>query len=454
MKIIILFLAILVVQTSSYAQLFGPRQIINEEAGTVRMVRTADFDNDGDLDVVAAAANFIAWYENLNGAGQFSAPIPIQEKMGQSFNLIPVTIDSDGNIDLVVSFFDEDKVVWYRNMGSGVFAAMQPIASNLNRAGGVTAADIDQDGDTDLVLGVTNGSGLYWVENLDGQGTFGSLNSVDASLSQARNQALGDIDGDGDMDILSNCTTPYLVWYENTSGNGDFSTQHVIDAVGLYETSVNLVDMDGDADLDILSQKSDLVIWRENLNGQGNFGAFQVVSDQALNISDTDAADLDNDGDMDALSASTSDDKVAWYENTDGNGTFGSQNSIDSALPLPRTVHAADLDGDGDLDVLSASLFGEDRELVWYENLTILSIEETPTESIGLYPNPVNEILYIKNLGTLQLQTITLYDALGRKLLYTASPSEAINIAHLSSGLLFVHLVTNEGRVVRKIVKE
>jgi hypothetical protein len=43
------------------------------------------------------------------------------------------------------------------------------------------------------------------------------------------------------------------------------------------------------------------------------------------------AADIDGDGDMDVLSASANDDKIAWYENTDGAGTFGAQNVISTA---------------------------------------------------------------------------------------------------------------------------
>ena len=66
-------------------------------------------------------------------------------------------------------------------------------------------------------------------------------------------------------------------------------------------------------------------------------------------------------------SASYGDDKIAWYENTDGMGTFGPQHVITNAAGA-ASVFAADLDGDGDQDVLSAS-FG-DQKIAWYENLT------------------------------------------------------------------------------------
>ena len=76
------------------------------------------------------------------------------------------------------------------------------------------------------------------------------------------------------------------------------------------------------------------------------------------------AADLDDDGNTDVLSTSQFDDKVAWYENN--GSSYGEQQVISTASEKPQSVTAADLDGDGDLDVVSGS--NGDDELVWYEN--------------------------------------------------------------------------------------
>jgi hypothetical protein len=76
------------------------------------------------------------------------------------------------------------------------------------------------------------------------------------------------------------------------------------------------------------------------------------------------AADVDGDGDTDVLSASNVDDKIAWYENN------GSQNFISHTIAFgvdgASSVFAADVDGDGDTDVLSAS--NADDKIAWYEN--------------------------------------------------------------------------------------
>ena len=76
------------------------------------------------------------------------------------------------------------------------------------------------------------------------------------------------------------------------------------------------------------------------------------------------AADVDGDGDTDVLSASYSDDKIAWYEN-DGNQNF-TEHVISTSADGALSVFAIDVDGDGDIDVLSASTL--DDTIAWYEN--------------------------------------------------------------------------------------
>ena len=96
------------------------------------------------------------------------------------------------------------------------------------------------------------------------------------------------------------------------------------------------------------------------------FAGHVTISDEVDDTWSLHAADVDGDGDIDVLSASRLDNKVAWYENTDGKGAFGKQETIGTADVDYSAAHAADIDGDGDIDILLATLhFG----LVWYENL-------------------------------------------------------------------------------------
>ncbi|MEM7309098.1 MAG: VCBS repeat-containing protein [Planctomycetota bacterium] len=88
---------------------------------------------------------------------------------------------------------------------------------------------------------------------------------------------------------------------------------------------------------------------------------------EALAVREVFAADLDGDGDLDALSASQWDNTVAWHENVDGLGGFGARREISTAGLGARSVFAADLDGDADQDVLAASSY--DGRVLWFENL-------------------------------------------------------------------------------------
>jgi hypothetical protein len=157
------------------------------------------------------------------------------------------------------------------------------------------------------------------------------------------------------------------------AGAGDvpFGAQQVISTAAESPRSVFAADVDGDGDLDVLSASYDdgKVAWYENTDGAGSFGTQQIIStytptDQLYSVF---AADVDGDGDLDALSAcgwGGDDANIAWYLNTDGAGSFGTQQII-SAGHSVRSVFPADVDGDGDLDVLSASY---NDEIAWYEN--------------------------------------------------------------------------------------
>jgi hypothetical protein len=134
-------------------------------------------------------------------------------------------------------------------------------------------------------------------------------------------------------------------------------------------TSVYAADLDGDGDLDVLSASAndDKIAWYENEGGSGS-GLFSstthVITKEIDYAQSVYAADLDGDGDLDVLSASHSDNKIAWYENKGGSGSSWTPHEITTDAIWAKSVYAADLDGD--LDVLSASAI--DNKIAWYEN--------------------------------------------------------------------------------------
>ena len=127
--------------------------------------------------------------------------------------------------------------------------------------------------------------------------------------------------------------------------------------------AVYAADLDGDGDLDVMAffRNDDKIAWYENTDGRGIFGPPKSIATEVAGVEAAYAADLDGDGDNDVLAASIADDqhRIVWYENTDGHGAFGPPQGIATEGAL--SVRAADLDGDGDNDVLGSN--------AWYENI-------------------------------------------------------------------------------------
>jgi hypothetical protein len=190
-----------------------------------------------------------------------------------------------------------------------------------------------------------------------------------------------DIDGDGDMDVLTSSESDdKIAWYENLGG-GLFGGEHIVntpDIDGSHVLGDNgdldspgtifAADLDNDGDLDVISASkfNSKVVWYKNLGG-GNFGPQMVISTSVNFVVSVYASDIDNDGNMDILSASQNDDKIAWYKNL-GGGIFSSQNIISTSADHATSVISLDVDTDGDLDVISTSTYGTNR-IGWFENL-------------------------------------------------------------------------------------
>jgi hypothetical protein len=346
---------------------FTEQVAISTSAIEAWSVYSTDIDGDGHMDVLYASNDGkIAWYKNTDGAGTFGAEQTISTNVIVAFSVYAIDIDGDNDMDVLSASYRDNKIAWYENTdGAGTFGAQQEISTSAFGAASVFSADLDGDGDMDVLSASLTDDKIAWYEN-DGAGTFGAQQEISTSANGAISVFSADLDGDGDMDVLSaSVLDDKIAWYEN-DGAGTFGAQQEISTSANGATSVFSADLDGDGDMDVLSasQSDDKIAWYEN-DGAGTFGAQQEISTSADGARSVFSADLDGDGDMDVLSASLNDDKITWYEN-DGAGTFGAQQVISTAALGAISVYATDIDGDGDMDVLSASV-GDDK-IAWYKN--------------------------------------------------------------------------------------
>jgi len=330
------------------------------------VITAGDLDSDGDIDVLVGSDDYtVAWFENSDGKGTFGAKHPITEFGDYTGAIAIADMDGDADNDILASV--DAGLTWFENTdGVGTFGAAHFINT---RTGAVLCADVDGDGDADIIETCSSPDEVLWYENTDGLGSFGPPLVISTAADGPAAAFAADLDGDGDTDVLS--ASRYdntIAWYENTDGLGAFGPMQVIDSEVSRAQRVFAADLDGDGDNDVLAAGDfgDTVAWFENTNGLGIFGPRRIVTTAADGPISIFATDLDGDGDIDVLSASHLDFKIAWYENTDGTGTFGVQQIINADAGIANGVLAADLDGDGDADVLSSSTY--DDVVAWYEN--------------------------------------------------------------------------------------
>lgn len=263
---------------------------------------------------------------------------------------------TDGEVEDYVILIDSP------HANGGVFLDQKDIAVDFNGTTNISSADIDGDGDLDILSASTLGDNITWHEN-DGDENY-LTHFVSTEIDSARDVFATDVDGDGDIDILSaSYDDDKIAWYEN-DGSQNF-TANVISADANGASSLTAADIDGDGDLDVISASylDDKIAWYEN-DGSQNFIA-HTISTAANGAKSVTVADVDGDGDMDVISASYLDDKIIWYEN-DGNQNF-TVITVSNRANGAQSVTTADVDGDGDLDILSASYL--DDKIAWYENI-------------------------------------------------------------------------------------
>jgi hypothetical protein len=449
----------LFIHFNGYTQ-FGPQRILSTEANLPARVVCGDINGDGFKDVALASRSQatpynLAWLANLNGNGNFGS-INLIGTMSDTYRINLADLDGDGDLDAMGATVFLDIISWFENLDDlGNFGPRNIISNTADGANDVIAADIDNDGDMD-VISASDFSGLAWYENIDGQGGFSTTKIIDNTITNSRSVVAVDMDGDGDLDILGNANEPEeIFWIENMDGLGNFSTKHVISNVNFYPNVVFPADIDNDGDMDVFSASpaDNEVAWFENLDGLGNFGSKNLITNTLSKPFAIYVADLDNDGDNDVLATSVDPfgGEVVWFENLDGLGSFGTKNSIDSNLVFPRDVYAADIDNDGDMDVFIADQNA--NKIAWYENYTILSVAENEINSLTVYPNPTKGLIYI-NPKTKTIISIGVFDLLGKKVLQLDGNIQQVDISTLQSGMYFLRIVTEVGDFVQKIIKE
>ncbi|MBD3371700.1 MAG: T9SS type A sorting domain-containing protein [Candidatus Coatesbacteria bacterium] len=198
---------------------------------------------------------------------------------------------------------------------------------------------------------------------------------VAADLEGAYHVSVVDIDDDDDPDILASCNVGFdgrISWWENLDGSGSSWSEHLIEGYEIDVSQQHVADIDNDGDPDALASiwDDDSIVWWSNDDGVGGAWTKHVVDQSMAYARGVYAADINDDGDMDILGTAFAGSVVAWYENADGQGTGWTKHVVDGYCYHAAVVTAADLDADGDLDIIGSGRYSNDEDdFAWWENL-------------------------------------------------------------------------------------
>ncbi|MBK6474146.1 MAG: T9SS type A sorting domain-containing protein [Flavobacteriales bacterium] len=305
-----------------------------------------DLDGDGDIDDLVRTANGVTILLN-NGFGTFSegaalGPTGTNTTLSASY----ADVNGDGLADLIIGG-DNAQVGWYANLGSGTYGPQQVIIDLVSPTK-TFCGDVDGDGDAD-VIGFGLPGGTVWFAN-NGLGAF----SIGDTIPYGYPQVIADVDGDGDVDfsVTSGTSCDVKILLNDNGASWTIVNVEMVSGYNLVGTSYSIGDLNGDGRMDLLASSGmDIAGWFENL-GNGTIGARKRFCQTMAGGYDLSGADIDLDGDLDLVTASYYGDWVSWYANN-GDGTFGRQQIVVEDRDKVSVSRTADLNYDGLPDIIT-----------------------------------------------------------------------------------------------------
>ena len=340
-------------------------------------IAAADVNGDGILDVVVGETVDIGPLATLavminTGNGNFAAPVIYDAAPGGRFGSTAVALadlDNDGDVDLIGGglyengSIDNGAVTIRRNNGNGTFGAAEIILFTnpnfISNPKEITTGFINGDGFPDIVAAVPSGRAIegFVVVNSNGSGGFNTPVYYEAS-QQTFDVAVVDLDKGGHGDVITVANSSAAVTVHKNLGNGSFPVLTRYEVASLSD-AVESADIDNDGDIDIVVNgvvdivSNDGVVKILKNNGNGTF-APAIDYTPARTFGDMKLRDINGDGFLDlvlAPNACCSPYHFGTAVNL-GNGTFAPTVVTEVFSCGDGTIDAADLDGDGDLDIV------------------------------------------------------------------------------------------------------
>lgn len=289
-----------------------------------------DFDNDGKFDILGTGgkgsesnSNFV-WAHNI-GSGSFDILSNIEPGDGDFLQGVDIgSLGENENPKTVLSWHAANKGIQALEVPSNpmvdtwAWSRISPISQDE----ALSLGDVDRDTDLDILLGT------IWLENRDGLWPEHLIHDTSGAPNGERDpdrNLLADINKDGRLDAVVGyeaiSINGKLAWYEQGPNAGDMWIEHVIANI-VGPMSLDVADMDMDGDLDVIAGEHNLknpatakLFVFENIDGKGNQWAQIIVGEGDEHHDGAQTVDIDGDGDLDIVSIGWGHSAVLLYEN-------------------------------------------------------------------------------------------------------------------------------------------
>jgi hypothetical protein len=329
----------------------------------VLSVEATDIDDDGDIDAITCGKDGLKVYKQSTGV-TFEAKL-IDDKACE--RVIVADLDKDGASDLLLTMWGiQPSVRWYRNTGNVEFSGTNIGTGSDGKA---AVGDVDGDGALDVVTATIQGSLVVlerWMNN--GSGSFTSTQlSADSGIQAI---AIGDVDGNGFRDIVTSGSQGLQRWH--TSDGLAFSRIDLDDShTGQRYLAIGDINNDNKTDIVAAEPGGNQVIYYRNID-KWAFQRIDIGSD--IDATTVQIVDLDEDGDMDVLAAAQDNNLIAWFDN-DGSDSF-TKRTLAEGLQSIFGVKAIDVDNDNDFDVIGGNHMR--GTVYWYERVVAKPVASKP----------------------------------------------------------------------------
>lgn len=354
------------------AQAFDPTPQPIDASFAAKQFAVLDVDNDGDPDVAVSTGSQLRLLENFGG-GQFAAWPDLDAFPANLLDVQTGDIDGDGWTDVLIG--QGTHIKWYRNLAGAGFGIAKVVTNWAGTAEEVALADMDGDGRLDVVARMDLPPRIQWFKH---NGTFGPTGpALDVQPYFSPNfsildMSVADVDNDGLDDVVYSSVSQFPnqrgIHVRLNQGGGAFldASASFVHPGTVNNHWVDALDVDGDGDCDVIASLGLLVPWI-NIGGQiftpQLAGPYDFLDEPFGETRETVLADLTGNGRLDVLAHNATLHALTWRSNRGLATGLSRAHPVAGLTTAPelatfRQASAADVDGDGDQDILFSSNAG------------------------------------------------------------------------------------------------